>query len=44
MLFSFGGGGGGVEIWSLLIFWVDGKYPQMGISVQIYAECPVKST
>ena len=29
----------GVEVWSLLFFGVDGKYPQMSIPVQIYAEC-----
>ena len=30
----------GFEIWSLLFFWIDGKYPEMSIPVQIYAECP----
>ena len=30
----------GLKFWSLLFFWVDGKYPQMSIPVQIYAECP----
>ena len=38
LLFFFRRRGG--EIWSLLFLWVDGKYPQMSISVQIYTECP----